>query len=258
MGDVVNYTVPTEKTYSGEWKVIGIENGQVKLMATKNISKKTLDGDDATIGVWNEKTKSYANAEKALDDECAAYLNSKQATSVRSIRVEDIDKITGYDKTKFGEKNINKYGNKVTYSIDSNGNVAYSSKVKNDTTTFTRLIMPQATENITSCDIISTYYFYSAEQETELKDKNSDVYKMLFGNGYEYYWLASSYVNPGEGVVSFGMHLVASGGVFDSALWISDGGYGRNDECGVRPVVFLKSDTPLTQTSENSGKWNIE
>lgn len=257
MGDVVNYTVPTEKTYSGEWKVIGIENGQVKLMATKNISNKTLNGNDATIGVWNEKTKSYANAEKALDDECAAYLNSKQATSVRSVRVEDIDKITGYDKTTYGKGTIGQYGNKVTYSIDSNGNVAYSSKVKNGTSTYITFKMPQATENITSYEIISNYYCYNAEQETELKDKNSDVYKMLFGKGYEYYWLASSYVNPGEGITSFGMYLVASGGVFSSGLWNSDG-YVSNNECGVRPVVFLKSDTSLTQISENSGKWNIE
>ena len=256
LGDKVNYTVDG---YSGEWRVLGIENGQVLLVATKNPTWKNLSGSDTTLGVWDEETKSYKNAEDELDRICESYLNSTYATKARSIRVEDIDKITGYDKTTYGaaEADIYKYGNEVTYSINSGGKVAYSSTAKSGTSSYTTFMKPQSTSNITEPFIVtSTGYFYDVDKETELKNTTSNIYKMLFGSDNQAYWLASSYVITQEEGCGFAVRQVSHGKVSGFTLWSSDlRGNGINN--GVRPVVYLKSDIQLTETTANSGVWNI-
>lgn len=260
IGDKVNYSIPDGKTYNGEWRILGVEDGQVKLVATANITDKKLNGSDETLGRWDEETSSYKNAEKALDDECLMCLNTDQATGVRSIKVEDIDKITGYDKTNYGKGEIFQYGNKVTYKFE-NGKIKYKTNSEEYIeTTETLFRKPQAgvRENITSAyDVISTAYTYNVYTESNLNDKNSNVYKMLFGVGDQKYWLASSFVYADKGHANFGMRYIINASVSKDVQWYSAGGEGKN-EFGVRPVVYLKSNIKLTPTAENSGEWNIE
>ena len=255
LGDKVNYTVPTGKTYSGEWRVLEIENGQIKLVATTNVETKTLAGDDTTLGIWDETTASYKNAEDALDTICAEYLNTAQATIAKSIRAEDIDKITGYDKTTYGEGHIYQYGNKVTYSINANGKVEYSSAVKSGTSEQTTFRKPQGTTNITSpYTVTSNFYYYDVDGETELKNKASNAYQMLFGNDNQIYWLASSFVDTSN--AGFGVRCVYNGYLSGSTLWIATRGKYSLDY-GIRPVIYLNSNAKLTETTAGSGIWNI-
>ena len=255
LGDKVNYNVPAGKTYDGEWRVIGIENGQVKLLATEDVTTIKFKGSEAG---WSETEKRFVTAETALDTECKSYLNTDQATEAKSIRIEDVDKITGYDKTTYGTNTIEQYGNKVTYSINADGKVEYSSDVVSGTSTQTTFKVPGTTSNITgSYEIINNAYTYDVDQTTELKDKTSNVYKMLLGNDDQYYWLASSYVWTYEnGQVLFGLRAVFGGKVQPSMpVWFSYMGE-YDDTRGVRPVVTLKSNAKLTKQADES--WNIE
>ena len=248
------------------WKVLGAENGKLLLTTTENVNNSfTLAG--STAG-WSETEKRFVAAEKALDDECKSKITltdltdeiKSKVTEVRSINVEDIDRVTGYDKTTYGKGKIKQYGNKVTYSMNANGYVAYSSAIKSNDGTgrgFNQFWAPNTSANITSpYTVTSTYYGYDVDSETGLA-QNSDAYKLLFGIDNQYYWLASSCVCAGDGCAFFGLCRVMGGDLnYDNGLWMSFVGE-SSDTRSVRPVVSLKSDVKLTETSAGSGEWNI-
>ena len=234
------------------WKVLGAENGKLLLTTSENIIDSfTLEG--STAG-WSETEKRFVAAEKALDEECNL-LNitlteeeKKQVAELRSIKVEDINRVTGYDpKTAENGKpyeagELGQYGNKVTYSMNASGQLAYSSATKSsEGTSRTQFWLPNTSTNITSpYTVTSTYYCYDVDTDTDLA-KGSDAYSLLFRDDDQYYWLASSFVDADEGRAGFGLLYVYNGDVTGCDLWGSDDGecYGT---CAVRPVVSLASD----------------
>lgn len=261
-GDTITNFTAGGKT----WQVLGAENGKLLLTTTENLND-SFEVKPTTAG-WSETEKRFVTAEKALDDECKSKITltdltdeiKSKVTEVRSMKVEDVDRVTGYDKTTYGTGEIYQYENKVTYSINSNGKVAYSSAIKSsDETKSTKLYLPNTSTNITSpYTITSTAYYYSAETDTDLAQE-SNAYQMLFGSDDQFYWLASSFIDAGEGSVGFGLFSVGMGGIdiFDSYLWESSSINNNEYIWGVRPVVSLKSDVKLTETSAGSGEWNI-
>ena len=241
VGDTITNFTAGNKT----WKVLGAENGKLLLTTSENVSDSfKLAG--STAG-WSETEKRFVDAEKALDDECKSKITlteeeEKQVAELRSIKVEDIDRVTGYDKTKYGEKQVYQYGNKVTYSMNASGKVAYSIATKSsEGTSQTQFWAPNTSANITSpYTVTSTYYSYLVDTATDLTT-NSAAYSLLFGNDDQMYWLASSYVDAGEDYANFGLRDVFAGDVDGLILWYSsDGEYSWTD--GVRPVVSLASD----------------
>ena len=255
IGDKVNYTV---SGYTGEWRVLDIGENYVKLLATSNVETLRMDGSSESL--WDETTKSYKNGENKLDEICKKYINETYATEAKSIKVEDIDKITEYKKTGYGTGEVCKYNNKVTYKLE-NGNIKY--KVNSEdyiASTETKFRMPtRYSEYLTETyeyEVISNYYSYDADIDTKLSDTTNNVYRMMFGNDDQVYWLSSTYVNAQAGRAYFGIRTIRDGRVHGIDLWDSRLGF-YSLSAGVRPVVTLKSDIKLTQTSENSGEWNI-
>ena len=127
---------------AGTWKLLGVENGKLKIIS--NIVGTTPESGET--GVYANKglrlfgKVGYQNAEEELNRVCSLYGRGKYAESGRSINVEDINKITGYDPehvgvnintataeqiangTKYGQgdNNIHQYHRKVTYSWSEN------------------------------------------------------------------------------------------------------------------------------------------
>ena len=225
------------------WKVLGVENGKLLLTIAENINDDfTLQG--STAG-WNETEKRFVEAEKVLNEECANVLTDEekaQVSEIRSIKVEDIDRVTGYDKTTYGKYMVWQYGNEVTYSMNASGKVAYNSATaKSEGTSYGKFWTPNTSANITSSyTVTSTAYYYDVYSATGLA-QDSDAYKLLFGADDQYYWLASSCVYADMGIAGFGLRIVGGGSVDYDELWDS-----RNGELsfivGVRPVVSLASD----------------
>ena len=162
----------------------------------------------------------YENAITELDNISKLYGQGYGATGARSIKVEDINKVTGYnpdnvgkydpdqtgDGMKFEEGSLNEYGNKVTYYWDGTdkpyyiatdtlrGNLSYSHstngfnwyengwKISPKSATATTSAM----EKITT--IKSNYYRYYPQTLTNSYDENateglstgSKAYKALF------------------------------------------------------------------------------
>lgn len=245
------YTVGDDYTYdcgvsgyTGVWKVLGAENGKLLIMSTVDVGTLQLSGKDG-----------YNTGISQLNTMCAQY-----GTNARSIKVEDINRVTGYDPTNqgdgtvFGAGQFYEYGNKVTYT--ARGSSATNGK------TYTGSISYEhpdgrkiGTDNVTSITVESTAYYYypyslttSSSTTGECKGiaTDSPAYEMLFGKASDTsdgsgnaYWLASSYVYAYSNNSYFGLCYVNSdGGVSNYDLWASYGG--TNDpSLGVRAVVSL-------------------
>ena len=228
--------------YTGKWKVLGAEKGKLLIMSTIDVGTLTLSGKEG-----------YNTGISKLNAMCATY-----GKNSRSITVEDINRVTGYDPTNqgdgtvFGAGQFYEYGNKVTYT--ASGSSATNGK------TYTGSISYEhpdgrkiGTDNVTSITVESTAYYYypyslttSSSTTGECKGiaTDSPAYEMLFGKASDTsdgsgnaFWLASSYVYAYSNYSNFGLRLVYSDGCVNLySLWNSDGD-ARNPSLGVRAVV---------------------
>ena len=242
------YTVGDDYTYdcgvsgyTGGWKVLGAERGKLLIMSTVDVGTLQLSGKDG-----------YNTGISQLNTMCAQY-----GTNARSIKVEDINRVTGYAPTNQGDGKVfcagefYEYGNKVTYTASgssaTNGQ-NYTGSISYEHPDGRKI----GTDNVTSITVESTGYYYYPYSLTESSSTtgeckgiatDSSAYKLLFRNADDSancsYWLASSYVNAASNVSHFGLRLVGSGGRVSSYdLWGSDGNP-NNPSLGVRAVVSL-------------------
>ncbi len=227
--------------YTGSWKVLGAENGKLLIMSTVDVGKLTLSGKDG-----------YNNGISQLNAMCAPY-----GKNARSITVEDINRVTGYDPNKTGdgkkfeEGGWSEYGNKVTYT--ASGSTATNGKT-NTTIAISKYEHPDGrkigTDNVTSITVESTHYYYypyslttSSSTTGECKGiaTDSSAYKLLFRNADDSancsYWLASSLVGAYSNISYFGLRNVLSGGRVSGYILWNSGGNTDNPSLGVRAVV---------------------
>lgn len=139
-------------SYTGKWRVLGVdEDGNVTIMAIENVTTTSnADGyyylgynssiDKTSEAETASAKNSYQYAESELDTISAVYAHGKGAISGRSIDVDDINKITGYNPnnikaydpqqlgtgTKYGKGKTYEYGNEITYSWTSTVNRIHS------------------------------------------------------------------------------------------------------------------------------------
>ncbi len=115
IGDYVNYDCGVD-SYQGEWRVLGVEKGQLLLMSDDDVEKD--------YPLWDKD--GYNNGVTYLDEICEEFTDREIAVSGRSIRIEDINKITGYNPTAVGgvegaiyaDGEHNEYGNKIKYWME--------------------------------------------------------------------------------------------------------------------------------------------
>ena len=242
------YTVGDDYTYdcgvsgyTGGWKVLGAERGKLLIMSTVDVGTLQLSGKDG-----------YNTGVSQLNTMCAQY-----GTNARSITVEDINRVTGYDPTNqgdgkvFGAGEFYEYGNKATYTASessaTNGQ-NYTGSISYEHPDGRKI----GTDNVTSITVESTGYYYypyslTASSSTTGECKgiatDSSAYKLLFRNADDSancsYWLASSFVDAGSSISIFGLRGVYSDGrVGNYGLWGSSGNTG-SPSLGVRAVVSL-------------------
>ncbi len=256
IGADFDYDETGEGTKDVTWKVLGAENGELLIMSTSDIVESHLLGDPDGDNI-NEAVNDYLNGVVELDALCEPYGKGENATGARTIRVEDVNKITGYnpETAKYGKGQTYEYGNEVRYSYAGEGKIKYYSKVtapekEVSCSTFYYL---DATNKLIKADLAtgtgiitklkSDYYYYYAS-DLETIEYGSDAYTMLFGEDDTYYWLASPYVITYPRYAYFSMRIVDDGDVNGYFLWNSNGNT-YCGECGVRAVVSLASDIQI-------------
>ena len=288
IGDVVNYKSGVAG-YNDEngWKVLGADtNGNLLIMSAVDVKtghRLGYDSTDTTTKTKMEECQNdWKNGVTELNTICEAYGNGKGVVGkARSITVEDVDAVMGYDpkdtnstdeiKTPYGSGQLYEYGNKVTYSYNATeGSTAPTYSATNGKTgtlsnahsggvfyyndkSITNLATGERGKPFVT--LTSNYYYYAAPESTA---ENSKALELIFGEYDEdmeeysnYYWLASPYVNAYTGYATFGMRNVLCGSVSNYDLFGSNGNtdYGTR---GVRAVVTLSSDIQFTGSSETS------
>ncbi len=244
IGSTIDYTDKAGENgaekYTGDWKVLGAENGELLIMSAENVTTQVFNYNLQKV---EEGKKAY---ERALDDLkkiCEPYGTGAYATGARSITVEDVDRVTGYDKTTYerisGSYKI-KYGESITYYWDNtSGKEEYpyykTSRIEGNLgSSHSSFIYHNGKEWVTStkptsltdkqeiCTLTQTFYSYDVDNTTNLV-QGTDAYNMLFGNDNVSYWLASTFFDGFWLAASFGLRIVHLGYVdgygFVNPVW---------------------------------------
>lgn len=236
VGDNYTYDCGVEG-YTGAWKVLGAENGKLLIMSTVDVGTLTLEGKNG-----------YNNGISKLSEMCEPY-----GRNARSITVEDINRVTGYNPTNQGDGTIYgagefwEYGSKVTYtasgSSTTNGNT-YTGSITYEHIDGKKI----GVNNVTSITVRCNSYDYYPNTLTQSSSgtvkgipTTSSAYKMLFRNAQDNancsYWLASLCVTTYSNASRFGFHYISSSGYKDYChVWDSYGGV-YTHLLGVRAVV---------------------
>ena len=299
VGDSINYTAigdPNYKYVSNEerngyasqsftfqndiqWVVLGINNGG-ELLITSTKSLNTTDGK--LFFLKGEKGFEYGTAE--LDNICKLYENGIGSNGARSIRIEDINKITKYNPMstgngqKYGKGNLNGYGNEVRfywngdlfpYYESENGLKGVLEQKHNNFFTYNDeknnfINNELKMEKMQYIDKIkNNFYSYYIDTLTDnMEDSENSIkevdkaYKLI--SEADSYWMASKTIEANQSGVYYGfreyaswMKKIAAGGFYSS--------YGNNNNgqgCGVRPVITINDNVKLSGDSING--WILE
>lgn len=277
VGDTIEYEAEVGG-YKGGWKVLGAEDAKLLIMSTEDVASEFR---------FNEEYY-YIRAITSLNSVCAKYGKGDGAVGARSVTVEDINRVTGYnpETAEFDKGKISEYGNKVTFWWSGNEDPYYTSTngAEGDMdkgnhkgtfynfngTSYVKLTAPQVfdkenDEPIKITTLTSNYYMYHGTTLTsnstgEIKGlaANSKAYKMIFRNSannqYSQYWLASPYVAAYSNYVQLGFRRVYSGSVRGASFVFSYKSWGSSAQ-GVRAVVSLASDIQLVGSSAQGWKF---
>lgn len=258
IGDTIDYdetangkvTVPTNV----DWQVLGAsDNGELLILSSKGVARLQLG--DSTLVDFKKSQNDWLTGAAQMDALCEPYRYGENAVNARSITEKDVDRIVGYNKSKWDVTSSGKYGESVTYYYNGTTTPAYKATNKlegnmtqehttgfhyYDGNEFRVGELKTTTGEITT--LVNSYYESDASKEMDTK---SDAYKMLF-EGDESYWLATPYVRCQANRVRFGMYLVRNGMIGGRRLWRSDGTCdGSLDDMKVRAVVVLSSDVQI-------------
>ena len=246
-GSDANTTSTLTQEKDLNWRVLDIQNGQVRLISEiPTISKIELKGFNC-----------YNNAIKLLDNACnVLYNNSKLANKVQNLKIEDItnyinEKDYSKFKTEYGSTNfpISKYypnillkeKNQKVNGIEGN-----------------KLGISQQDEYIkqteeTEADELELKYTYWEKEMNESDFTNSKYYELFIKKGennYKNYWISSRCLTINSDFGCYFVREVENGSVKADDL-CGTSGYQLPLSYAFRPVVILNSNVQID--NQNSG-----
>ena len=231
-----------------KWKVLSKNetSGEVVLVSEKSIDTNGLKINGAIgylyaeeelnkacsiyghgVGADTSKTFSYITGNSS-DENITGKLTGSGA---RSITLGDINKITGYE-TSGANTGIEK-----RYYPTTKTNTGYSTTAEDKLFEY-------------ECDPYNVNEY--------LNDKESNIYKLLFSEGYTY-WCASRMVNEYETTLYFQVGFIDSSDVLGADVGAGDYNNFDNsysDWYGIRPIVYLKTNLK-TNGKDSKGAWTI-
>ncbi len=239
------------------WRVINKKaNGDVEIVAVNN----TLSSD-GTTGLYLKSQNGFLNAETILDNLCSKLYSNPAYGTARSINVDDINNLTGFnpETSEWGDKEY--YLNNRTKTYTSGG--PFWDK---NTNTFRNA----TTENPITID--NTYYYYTVNENIPLYDTLIEESKTYTGEYKEenypmFYWLASRSVNAYDSGSNFNVHNVVSGNVNNWYLFHANPNGSTLERArafAVRPIVTLNANVQLNTSdiakdgSEEAKAWTLK
>ena len=258
IGDYYNY----DETNNGKekelidvkWRVLGVEDGNLLIMSTSSVGEVILgEKDDLELS-----QKDYVDGVNKLNELASNYAKGKNAISARSINMDDINKITNYDYTKFFSGDIGEYGNEVTYYWNGEPNPYFegkNGKVGNLSNTHNMFVWydgnwhteqrKEATKEnpIKITTLKSNFYAYdnsNIDGEVILA-KDTNEYKMLFTdelNEKNTYWVATPFISTVKQFAGYGYPIV-KGDTVNYTYLVYSMGVSRTNSANLRVVVSI-------------------
>ena len=265
VGDYVRY----EANGVTNWRVFDIQNGEVIITPEfGGVGSLTLSGAD-----------DYANAVDILDKECQKYTNSAlgiTANDIRSMTVEDINRVTGYIPETTSTRNAYYLNGDDAYTAGTIANVS-NGKTYNKKQHYSGLYNGWTEPRFYTWDanpntsvsgdengnqyayptegnpvyVTHDYYWYDPSEYTHKKNSSVNVGSLL---GLNWGWLASPCVDAYERYAIFYVRNAYSDGVNASYMVGSDGD-SDSGAGGVRPLVFLGSGLQATGAGVSGSPW---
>ena len=238
-----NSTVnPAIKRDDLKWRVLDIQNGQVRLISeTPTTSKIELYGYNG-----------YNNAVKLIDDACSTlYTNKQLASTVQNLKIEDITKYMKIqpteDSTQYLPTNI-----KYPKILETEENQT----VEKTNSTSTKLGVSSQESFVTGNDISSTttlkktYWFRSMNNTDSFIDNK--YYELFTNNGKDYptYWISSRCVVANSDYADFDVRAAGPGNV--GACYLYRSGIDNSFDFAFRPCITLNSNVQVTSGNGSS------
>ena len=231
-GSTANTTSTLTQEKDLKWRLLDVQNGQVRLISeVPTTSKITLSGYNG-----------YNNAVKLLDDACSTlYNNSKLASRVQNLKIEDITKYMTTQPTE-GTTPYSPTNIKYPKILESEENQT----VVNSTTSNKLGVSKQdafVTGNDTSATSTLKRTYWSQSMNSTDSFTDSKYYELFIennGSKYPTYWMSSRCVDADSDGASFNVRRVNSGNVNAYTLYSSNG---REYSLvyAFRPVITLNS-----------------
>ena len=254
-GSKNEYTTSTltqeiDKETGLKWRVLDVKDGKVRLISDRpTTSKITLSG-----------AKGYNNAVYLLDKTCKTlYNNSKLASNVQNLKIEDIQDYLAYDYTQYTNSNVDtgKYGGTKEYEANKNyPNIFAKEKtgwvngIKGTELNLSEQTTPINETKTTASEKIkiTQTYWYKTMSANDFDGENKEMYYKLFinnGSNYPAYWMSSRCVLANSDIAYFIVRIVYSGDVSAHDLYYSSGNENSGD-CALRPCITLNSNVQVT------------
>ena len=292
IGDYINDTnTQTIEGFDGKWRILGVESGQLLLttaMYAIHFNAEDLkycgnpyEIQEGYLGLQLMGKDGYEKGVDELNSLGAKFNISGKFENGRSIKVSDINKLTGYNPnnvgvndylqtvtngTKYGSGYIDEYENHVSFKVVS-GMIPSLNNVNYLTTNSFASTWTQNTANIReyypigsatsiSGDTVEgvdcNYYYYYWLNTLTVEDTGnavginttSAVFDMLTGNPGTSYWLANHCIGVEPGRAYYGVFSLSASddnGYVDGVGLWSTSDGELDTYAGVRPVVSLNS-----------------
>lgn len=271
-------------SYTGTWQVFGVENGKIQIVPTSIITTSSTSN-----GYYYLQGESgYLNGINELNSICSIYGEGKGAVGAKAITIEEIERATGYDPTR-----TSGYGDKYQYryptsdeasgtryleyrkSTDNGNSWTNWISINNDFNNYGSInyhvfkepgssnIISSTNEGITE-EITNNRFSMSAPTTHNKVDYSDNIAKLIWVGSY---WIGSNdiYVYYHQlqthspistrSYVLYGIKYISGSTLTGATLfnsYIAESSY----NCGIRPVVSLRSDIKLVENGDNN--WNIE
>ena len=243
-------TQEIDKETGLKWRVLDVKNGKIRL-----ISDRPTTSIIALSGA-----KGYNNAVYLLDKTCKTlYNNSKLASNVQNLKIEDIQDHLAYDYTQYTNSYVDtgKYGGTKEYTTYKNYPNIFAKEKTGwvDETQGKELSLSEQTTPINETKTTANEKIKITQtswgKTMSINDFDGDskemYYKLFINNGSNYptYWMSSRCVKARSDYADFFVRLVSSGDVGANSLYSSyDGGY--SNAFAFRPCITLNSNVQVT------------
>lgn len=233
------------------WRVMSKKaNGDVEIVAVSNGL-----ASDGTTGLYLYGETGFVNAETVLKNLCSTLYTSSYGEA-RNINVDDINALTGFNPETSDWEDKDYYLNNRSKTYTSGKIWDKASNTFKVATTANPVTVEHTRYLYTVAETMPLYDTLIQESTTYTGDYSETNYPLS-------YWLGSRYVRARDNYVTFGVRTV-DGGMVDYYYLLganTDGSFSEgNYACGVRPVVTLKSNIQIEETTATGGvtTWTIK